>query len=251
LTINSKVNTMKVSIFVPVYNEEKIIEKNMVLIDQECKDHLDDYELFIVDDGSTMQTVTIGKWLDKKYPNITYLRFDNGPSRRENVGKAFKQAKGDIIMFVDVDLATGVHSIFQLVEEIVTNGYDIAIGSRYKGTIVKRKLSRKIISITYNKFMQLYFGSKIEDHQCGIKAFRKDVIFDVMDKVGYDQTFNRGWFWDVELLLWAQKKGYKIVESPMNWEYRESSSFSVKRELRMLKYIFKFKKRYKKESEKD
>lgn len=231
---------MYLSIFLPAYNEEKILEENTVKIFNEAKKLKKSFEIFVIDDGSKNKELNekVGKNLMNKYEEIKFLRYDNGPSRRENLGKSFKLAKGKIILFSDIDLPTGVKTIIDIIKKI-EKGFDIAIASRYVGKRAKRKFPRKITSILYNKWIQFYFGSKIRDHQCGLKAFKKDVIFDLMKDVGYDKSFKRGWFWDAELLIRAQKKNYKIIEFPTFWEYRGDSSFNLRRELRMIGYVFK------------
>jgi hypothetical protein len=87
--------------------------------------------------------------------------------------------------------------------------------------------------------MKIYFHSKIKDHQCGFKAFKKEKLLQLLDEMGYEKT--RGWFWDVELLVRAQRKGYSIDEFPVEWKEGKLSSFNIQRELRMLPYVLKLK----------
>ena len=93
--------------------------------------------------------------------------------------------------------------------------------------------------------MKLLFNSKIRDHQCGFKVFKKEVIINLLDKLGYDRTFDRGWFWDVELLVRAQNNNYKITEIAVKWKGDKESTFNIKRELRILKYILRNRKKIK------
>ncbi len=229
-----------ISVFVPCYNEEKRLEKNILLIYDTVKRLKKHFELIIVDDGSRDTTSQIAQTLAKEYQEIRHQRYYNGPSRRENLGKAFRTACGDIIIFMDLDISVPLYYIPQLLNGIAA-GNDLVIGSRYKGVTAKRSLSRSFISKVYNLFMKIYFSSNIADHQCGFKAFKKSVLFSLLDEMGYDEKFIRGWFWDVELLLRAQKNGYKIVEFPISWDEGKQSSFDFKRELKMLPYVIKMK----------
>ena len=234
-------NNLSVSLFVPVYNEEKIIEGNIMKIEEKLKSITDNYELTIVDDTSKDKTAEICKKIAKK--KIKYIRFDNGPSRRENLAVAMKKAKKEIIVYIDSDLATNLRHLEDLIKKIEHN--DIVIGSRYSGIKAKREFSRKIMSILYNHFLKFYLGSKINDHQCGFKAFRKHVLLDLIKESGYDKDFVRGWFWDAEILIRAQKKRYNILEIPVEWKYGDKTSFSLKRELKVIPYILKIKQRLK------
>ena len=234
---------MKVSVFIPAYNEEKIIEKNVLIVFKKLKSLKKGFELFIVDDTSSDQTGEIATALAKKHKEIHYLRYENGPSRRENLAASFHKAKGSIVIYMDLDLATSLDHLEQLINEIEINKNDVAIGSRYLGTKAKREVSRRIISVCYNTFMRTYFGSKVKDHQCGFKAFKKEVLLQLVKEAGYDKRFVRGWFWDTEILLRAQKHHFRIKEFPVKWRYGDSSSFILKREFRMMNYVLGLRKR--------
>ena len=227
-----------ISMYIPCYNEEKQLAENIIKICQALQRIKKQFEIVIIDDGSIDRTALQAKILEKKYKEIKYEWYKNGPSRRENLGKAMKSAKGEIIAFMDLDLSVDLMHLPQLIESI-ENGNDIAIGSRYKGVQAKRSAARLIISTMYNFFMYLYLNSQIHDHQCGFKAFKKEKLLPVLEEMGYDNQFVRGWFWDVELLLRAQKKGYKIDEFSVQWNAGKQSSFDLKRELRMLPYVLK------------
>lgn len=230
------------SVFVPCYNEEKRLEKNILRVHAALLSLKKPFELVIVDDGSTDQTKDIGKKLATQHKEILYQFYKTGPSRRENLAEAFRTAKGTIIAFMDLDLSADLSSLSYLFSSI-EKGNDIAIGSRYKDQKAERSLFRLFVSGIYNLFMRTYFGSAIKDHQCGFKAFEKKKLFVLLDAMGYDTTFVRGWFWDTELLLRAQKKGYSIDEFPVVWKEGKESTFSIGRELRMIPYVLRLRGR--------
>jgi glycosyltransferase involved in cell wall biosynthesis len=226
-----------ISVFIPCYNEEMRLEKNVLIIYKALKELKKPFELIIVNDSSIDKTGDVGKNLKKKYKEIAYQWYDNGPSRRENLGKAFRTARGEIVAFMDLDLSADLSSLARLIDGAEKN--DIAIGSRYKEKHAQRTLKRRIISTIYNVFMKIYFHSTIKDHQCGFKAFKKEKLLQLLNEMGYEKT--RGWFWDVELLVRAQRKGYSIDEFPVEWKEGKLSSFNIQRELRMLPYVLKLK----------
>jgi len=226
-----------------MYNEERILRKSVLEVCGSASKALGKFEILIVDDSSHDHSGEIGRALARTDPRVRYLRFDNGPSRRENLAKAFSEAKGEIILFSDTDLAADISALKNLVGAI-EGRYDVAIGCRYmKGSNTKRKLTRRLISFLYNNFIRLYFGSRIKDHNCGFKAFRRDVLLELVKEAGYDSRFRRGWFWDAEIIVRAQTMGFRIKEIPVNWKEGKKSTFSLKRELIMVPYVIKLKKR--------
>lgn len=234
---------LKVSLFIPVYNEERIIEKNVEEILKEINKLPFDFELIVVDDSSTDNSSTILKKLSKKRPSLIHLRYENGPTRRENLAQSFKKAKGGIIVFMDMDLATNLQYLTDLINPI-NEGYDIVTGSRYvPGSKTKRKLSRLIVSRLYNNFVRSYFKTKVKDHECGFKAFKKEGILKLVDEMGFDEKLERGVAWDTEMLVRALRHNYKIKEIPIIWKEGEKSALHFSREYKILPYLIKLKKK--------
>lgn len=237
----------RVSVFIPIFNEEKIIERDVKLIDYIIKKIPIDYEVFIVNDASKDKTEAIGKKIEQLNKKVTLLNYSIGPTKRENLAQSFKKANGDIVAFVDVDLITSLRFLSDLIGQIILN-YDIATGSRYTaGSKIKRKPFRLIISILYNALIRLLFKTGIHDHMCGFKAFKKDVVLQLIDEMGYDKSLERGIFWDTELLIRAIRHGYKIKEIPIWWRERQKTALSFKSETKALKYMFEFMKKLQKE----
>lgn len=224
------------SVFIPAYNEEKVLEKNVLRIIEEVSKLGIPFEIVVVDDNSTDATGALCQRLHRDNPHVTYKRFTNGPARRENLGVALRDAIFEYITFMDMDLATDLSHIGELVAQL-DKGADFAVGSRYKGLQSERTWFRYLISKGYNTFMQLYFGSKVCDHQCGFKAFKKNALLRILDEMGYEKKMRRGWFWDAELLIRAQKRGFKIAEFAVNWRFGEKSSFRILREMKMIPYV--------------
>lgn len=228
-----------ISIFIPVHNEEEILGDNVEEVYRSVAGICEDFEIFIVDDNSTDGSSRISEKISR-YREIRYLRYNNGPSKRENLAQSFKNASGSIVAFIDADLPVNLADMPRLIGEI-NKGADISVGSRYvEGARVKRKIPRWVISFIYNKFLQIYLGSRIKDHQCGFKAFKRDVLLDLIGEMGYDKKFERRWFWDAELLIRAQRKNYMIAEFPVEWRSRQKNTFSIREEIRMIPYILRF-----------
>jgi hypothetical protein len=74
---------------------------------------------------------------------------------------------------------------------------------------------RLMVSFVYNNMIRFLFRSRLKDHQCGFKSFRRWVILRLVKEAGYNK--NRRWAWDTEILLRAQRDGYRINEFPVQW----------------------------------
>lgn len=229
---------MTLAIFLPVYNEEQNLEINLKKIIKFLKNKKIRAKIIFINDCSNDNSEKILFILKKKY-KINYVTYSKGKSRRENLALTMNKTNADYLFFMDFDLATNLKHIPELLT-ILKKDADIVTGSRYlKKSKLKRETHRLIISKTYNWFMRFLFDSKIKDHQCGFKGFRKTVFKEIYQDAGYDETFKRGWFWDVEMLVRAQKKGYKVLELPVEWVAGKKTTFNIKQELKMIPHIFK------------
>jgi hypothetical protein len=225
------------SMFLPCYNEEDRLVPNVERVYAALRERQSPFELIIVDDGSVDDTPVLGRRIAELHDEVSFVHYDNGPSRRENLGAALRSAKGAIVAFMDLDLAVDLSCLPRLIDGV--HKCDISTGSRYVGERPKRSIKRRLISSTYNGFMRWYFASQILDHQCGFKAFRREVLFSVLDKMGYDATHARSWFWDAELLIRSQHMGFSIDEFSVPWHEGGPSSFSMRRELRMVPQVLR------------
>ena len=238
----------KVSLFVPVFNEEKIIDRDIKAIDYIIKHLPVEYEIFIVNDASQDKTKIIAEKIEQSNRKVTLLNYTIGPTRRENLAQSFNKASGDIIAFVDIDLLASLRFLPDLIDQIRA-GYDIVSGSRYvRGSRIERKPFRLIVSILYNFWIRSVFRTNIRDHMCGFKAFKREVILRLVEEMGYDRSLKRGIFWDTELLVRAVQRGYKIKEIPIWWKERNKSALYFRREIRSLFYALRLIRKLKRQN---
>jgi glycosyltransferase involved in cell wall biosynthesis len=231
-----------ITFVLPCYNERELAEVHIGKLRAYLAASSWEYEILVCDDSSTDGTAAILDGLSSE--QLRVLHYTNGPSRRENLGLTMKEGRGDILVYMDMDLATSLDDLPTLVQAVESGQYEIAVGSRYrKGAVVKRTFLRLLYSILYNRMIRLLLGSRLLDHQCGFKAFRKDVFHQLLQDMGYDSRFVRGWFWDAELLIRAQRKGYRILEMPVHWTSAAKSSFSFTRELKVIPYMVQLRRR--------
>ena len=114
---------------------------------------------------------------------------------------------------MDVDLSTQLDHIPDLIWAIAHGGYDIATGSRLmRESQTTRSLRREIISRVYNLLVKGVLFTCISDAQCGFKALSRNAVEQIVPQIK-DQS----WFFDTELLVLAEKQGYRIKDIPVVW----------------------------------
>lgn len=206
---------LELSVTIPVYNEADQLARSIKEVNTSLQRLGRGYEIIIADDGSIDDTSNLAQSLLKKYPQLRYVRNETNWGRGEAVSKAFMSSSAKILIFMDCDLSTDLKYLGQLIKSI-GNGADVSTGSRWlPESKVKRNPTRLVISFIYNNLVRLLFGSKVRDHQCGFKAFKREVAIKLISEAGIRS--DRLWAWDVEMLVRAQRHKLKIVEFPIVW----------------------------------
>ncbi len=184
------------------------------------------FEIIIAEDGATDGTEKIAESLASQYPYVVHLHSDERLGRGTALNRAFKSAHGDILVYIDVDLATDMLHLSELIDQI-RNGYDLATGSRMMPeSDAVRSAKRGIASKGFNFLVRTILGSKLYDHQCGFKAFKRSVLLDLLDQVRDEH-----WFWDTEILVRAERAGYAVAEFPIRWRPGSSTKVDMKRDV--------------------
>ncbi len=216
------------SIVVPSYNEMANLQKGVLdkvahfLEKQKYR-----YEVIIVDDGSTDGSVEFVENFIKDNINFKIIK-DNHLGKAGAVTDGVLEARGEYILFADMDQATPIEEIDKLLPPL-RNGFDIAIGSRHsqrKGAPWTRLIMAKGMIFLRTLLIGI---SGISDTQCGFKMFRHDIAKKLFEKIknihkGFKEISgsNVSAGFDIELLYLAQKLGYKIKEVSVNWLYVET-----------------------------
>jgi glycosyltransferase involved in cell wall biosynthesis len=206
--------SVRVSVVFPAYNEADSLEAAVDEVTQALNEFTRSYEIIIAEDGSTDGTDKLAAALAEKYPFVKHIHGEKRLGRGAALKNAFKQSSGEVLVYMDLDLATDLEHLKTLVEAVESEGYEFATGSRMlPESNVKRSGTRNIASKTYNFMVRALLGSKVKDHQCGFKAFRREPLMQLLDEVGANH-----WFWDTEILVRAYSRGYKIKEIPVSWK---------------------------------
>lgn len=164
---------MDLSIVIPVYNEEESVQELAEWIDRVCTSRMLSYEVIFIDDGSSDSSWDRISMLADKNRNIKGCRF------RRNYGKAaalhtgFGKATGNVVITMDSDLQDSPDEIPDLYKMITKEGYDLVSGWKKKryDPFIKR-----ITSKFYNRTARWASGIKLHDFNCGLKAYRLEVV---------------------------------------------------------------------------
>lgn len=212
-------------IVIPAYNEQSRIRPTLESIYDyfsSKQSTLETFKVVVVDDGSLDDTRTVVENFGS-YKNL----FLTPP--RPNFGKGFSVKQGmlantgNVALFMDADGSTHI-SEFEKLDNALSNGYDVAIGSRAiegANIIIHQPFYREMMGRTFNFVAKWLAGLNFKDTQCGFKAFTKDSVLKIFKKQQID-----GFAFDVEILYIAQKFGYKIAEVPINWANSPKSTVS-------------------------
>ncbi len=217
-----------VSVVLPAYNEASTLEGTVEATLAALTDLDIDggFELIIAEDGCSDDTPIVASALATEHAVVRHLHSEQRLGRGRALARATNEAAGAIIVYFDTDLATDLDHLGDLIDAISKDGYDIATGSRLlAASEVDRPLGRDIPSRIYNRLVRMLLGSGVYDHQCGFKAFDRDVLEALLPTVDAAH-----WFWDTEIIVRAQRAGYTIYEFPVHWEPRGDSTVDVPRD---------------------
>jgi glycosyltransferase involved in cell wall biosynthesis len=213
----------RVEIVVPVLNEGHVLARSIQTLHDFLSAHLPyDWTVVIAENGSTDNTLVEARRLEQTLPRVRVLTTTQ-PGRGRALKAAWIGTQADVVCYTDVDLSTSLDDLRPLVDAIVIGGYDIAVGSRrLPGSRVTRSWRRQMISHAYNLLLRTTLGVRFSDAQTGFKALSQRVVRDVLPDVRDDS-----WFLDTELLVLAERRGYRIADLPVTWVEDDDSRVKV------------------------
>jgi glycosyltransferase involved in cell wall biosynthesis len=214
MELKKKPQTIEVTVVFPAYNEADVLDDNIKKVMQTLDSFTDSYEIIIAEDGSTDGTNKLATNLAKKNFHVKHIHGKKRLGRGTALKNSFKKSLGETLVYMDLDLSTDLSHLKDLIAAINKEGFDLATGSRFLSeSKVNRSGTRNLASGSYNLIVRKLLGSKIKDHQCGFKSFKRDPLLLLLDEV--EATH---WFWDTEILVRANRRGYKIKEIPVLWK---------------------------------
>jgi dolichyl-phosphate beta-glucosyltransferase len=202
------------SVVIPAYNEEARLGKTLHYMIRFLQDQPYASEIIIADDGSKDRTVEIAKERLAHFPH-KILTVDKNRGKGNAVKRGMLSAVGRFILFSDADMSTPIDEVERFALILEKGSYDCVIGSRAlpdSKLEVRQNAFRESIGKIFNRIAQALTFKGISDSQCGFKCFKREVAHDLFGRQKLD-----GFSFDAEILYLAQKRGYKICESPVIW----------------------------------
>ena len=207
------------SLIIPIYNEEEILERQINKLISEIDNHISkaEYEIILVENGSSDKTYPIAKRLARHNSHIHVLKLKN-PSYGQAFKEGVKKAKYDIIVQFDIDFWD---TDFINLSLLLLNRYDVVVGSKNLGnSLDSRPFPRRAISKALELFLKFYFNVPFSDTH-GMKAIKKKIILPLIDEVQSDNHF-----FDSELLIMCHYLHYSFKELPVSLREIRKTRFS-------------------------
>lgn len=211
-------NNIALSLVIPAYNEEDIIESTLLEVISYLSKKKYDWEVVVADDGSTDDTAKIVEKFSKKGVKLVSLRKNQGKGAA--LRRGILKSKGKYVVFSDADLSVPITTLSQVIKSL-DSGNEVVIGSRRlkdSKIVVHQPWLRENLGRVFTLLTKIYLGTNVSDFTCGFKGFTRasaDGIFSV-------SKLNR-WAYDSEVMFIAKKKKFKIKEIPVTWTNRANT----------------------------
>jgi dolichyl-phosphate beta-glucosyltransferase len=214
--------TPTLSVVVPAYNEEARIGPTVQRIVEYCAAAEPEFELIVVDDGSTDRTVEVVREAAAGNPRVRVIELGMNRGKGAAVRAGMLGSYGAQVLFSDADLATPIEEVTKL-QAALAAGHDVAVASRALADSqieIRQHLLRELMGRTFNLMVRALALGGIRDTQCGFKLFTRAATDDLFTRASID-----GFAFDVEI-LWLAHRQYRIAEIPVVWRHIEESKVS-------------------------
>ncbi len=220
---------LRLSLVIPAYNEASRIAATLEAAVTAFTELAVSGEIIVADDGSGDETAAITESFAQNNSLVRLLRLAHR-GKAAAVRSGMQAARGEFILFSDADLAVPLHYIRPFLDH-AGDGADVVIASREGATAsrIGEPEYRHVMGRVFNRFVQLLLLPGIEDSQCGFKLFRAPVARDILRRSRLyageprDVSGPRVTAFDVELLVIARRRGYRIAAVPVLWTYGAGS----------------------------
>lgn len=226
------------SIIIPAHNEESRLPRSLEQVFAFLEQQPYEAEVLVVENGSTDRTLEIARGYAPRHPNLRLIQTQaRGKGLAVRLGML--AATGDYRFMCDADLSMPIEEVNRFIPPQLPD-LDVAIGSReVKGARrYDEPLHRHLGGRFVNLLIRALILPSLQDTQCGFKCFRGAVAQDLFERQRQD-----GWSFDIELLYIAYRRGFRVIEIPVDWYYRSESKVSAVRDaLRMINDIFRIRR---------
>ena len=204
---------IRIDVVIPVLNEAHVLERSMRTLHRFFEGNVPfDWRLVIAENGSTDGTARVAESLTRNLSRVDFLMIGR-PGRGRALRTAWSRPGADILCYTDVDLSTELEAFPRLFRALIEDRCDLAVGSRLaRASQTKRSFKRELLSRGYNHILRWSLHVGFSDAQTGFKAITREVADRILPLVKDDS-----WFLDTELLVLAEKLGYRIADIPVRW----------------------------------
>jgi len=214
-------------VVIPAYNEAQRLPAYLSEVVAYFDGRGEPYEAIVVDDGSADETAARVLEAQSIHPAVTLHRLAENRGKGFAVRAGMRAARGDLRLMADADGATPIAEVKRL-EAVIQAGADLAVGSRaLPDPSVRREVQihRKVSGEIFNFFARCMGVGNVTDTQCGFKLFRgavAEALFGELETTGFG--------FDVELLMLARRRRYRVIEVAINWADQPGSKVEVLRD---------------------
>ena len=233
---SSNAGPLTLSIVIPAFNEEKRLGRTMAEALSYLRLQPYEAEILIVDDGSSDRTAAIvTEFAAQASGRLKLLRNLGNRGKGFAVRHGVMNARGQVILFCDADLATPFSEVPKVLGPILENRCDVAIGSRQSAQRATQSRVRQFLGTRFSSVRNVIVGVGFGDTQCGFKALRRNAAHAIFAQLTID-----GFAFDVEMLLLAEKQKWRCIEVAVEWEDQAGSTVSpIASSLRMLRDLLR------------
>ncbi|MFH1982587.1 MAG: glycosyltransferase [Pseudomonadota bacterium] len=219
--------SVKVSLVIPLFNEARCLEANVGRVAAYLASCHREWELLLVNDGSTDTSAAIARRLAGDHDRIRLI--DSGVNRGKGhaVRTGMMLAQGERRLFMDADLAVPIEFAGRIFDRLA-QGDPVVIGSRHleaSALRIREGALRQFMGAVYRRIILWGFGLPVSDITCGLKGFSAAAAADIFSRARIDR-----WGYDAELLFIAKKLGYAVAEVPVDWYHSFDSAVRVGRD---------------------
>lgn len=214
---------IRVDVVIPVLNEAHVLRRSVQTLGAFFRAQVPfDWRLVIAENGSTDGTAEVGRALAAEDDRVELLLIGQR-GRGRALRTAWSRSDADILCYTDVDLSTEIQAFPRLFRALIADGHDVAIGSRLaRQSQTTRSVKREIVSRGYNLILRWSLQVGFSDAQTGFKAITREVADRVLPLVK-----DESWFLDTELLVLAERLGYRIADIPVRWIEDDDSRVKI------------------------
>jgi dolichyl-phosphate beta-glucosyltransferase len=213
-------SAVDLSMVIPAYNEARRLPPTLARLRDYLEAGADTYEVLVVDDGSTDDTVAVAQAVAREWPQLEVLTLPHNQGKGAAVREGMLHARGALRAFSDADLSTPIEELPRLRSHLA-GACHVAIASRDapgSDIQVHQPRWREFMGRTYNRILRLLVLPGIRDTQCGFKLFTSEAAEACFAPL---ETFRFGF--DAEVLVRARRRGWEIAEVPVRWRHVEES----------------------------